>query len=86
MKRNKMSTRAESVFDGQKLKDLISERLNFKEINWRALIKSTSLKLAIPGLAIVAFLALWGGLASQVQTSPLAHESKNGNAAKFLAM
>ena len=64
-----MNTRVESMFDIEKLKNLIPERLNIKEFNWSTFVKDTSLKLAIPGLAIIIFLALWGSIASQIQTS-----------------
>ena len=57
------------MFDIEKLKNLIPERLNIKEFNWSTFVKDTSLKLAIPGLAIIIFLALWGSIASQIQTS-----------------
>jgi nitrate/nitrite transport system permease protein len=57
------------MFDIEKLKNLIPERLNIKEFNWSTFVKDTSLKLAIPGLAIIIFLVLWGSIASQIQTS-----------------
>ena len=57
------------MFDIEKLKNLIPERLNIKEFNWSTFVKDTSLKLAIPGLAIITFLALWGAIASQIETS-----------------
>lgn len=64
-----MSTRAESVFDVSKLKNLLSAPFNSKGFNWGILIKNFALQVGIPALAIVLFLALWGGIASHIQTS-----------------
>jgi nitrate/nitrite transport system permease protein len=69
MKENKMSTRVESVLDSRKLKNMLSASFNTKEFNWGGFLKNTTLKLAVPGLAIVIFLALWGSIAAQIQTS-----------------
>ena len=57
------------MFNIDKLKNLISEKINIKEFNWSGFVKDASLKLAIPGLAIIVFLGLWSGVASQIQTS-----------------
>ena len=58
-----------SVFDNSKLKKLASAPFNVKKINWGVFLKNTTLKLGVPGLAIVIFLALWGSVALQIQTS-----------------
>jgi len=39
------------------------------EINWDGLLKQTVHKLGVPLIAIGIFLALWSGIASQIQTS-----------------
>ena len=39
------------------------------EIDWDGLLKKTVNKLGVPLIAIVIFLAIWSGLASQIQTS-----------------
>ena len=39
------------------------------EIDWDGLLKKTVNKLGVPLIAIMIFLAIWSGLASQIQTS-----------------
>ncbi|MDH5328101.1 MAG: ABC transporter permease [Gammaproteobacteria bacterium] len=62
-----MSARAESVFDNIKLFNLIGSRLN--KIEFKSLAKTTAVNLGVPVMAVMVFLILWSGVASQIQTS-----------------
>ncbi|MEJ2142766.1 MAG: ABC transporter permease [Gammaproteobacteria bacterium] len=64
-----MSTRVESVFDNSKLKSLLYSSFNIKKVKWGIFFKNTTLKLGVPAMAIVLFLAIWGAIATQIQTS-----------------
>lgn len=64
-----MSTRAENVFNGLEISKHLSSKFNMSRINWSNLLKQGINKLAVPAIAIVIFLSVWAGLATQVQTS-----------------
>ena len=52
-----------------KIMKIISSVPKFDEINWNAVMNKMMHKIAVPALAIVIFLALWGTIASKIQTS-----------------
>ena len=64
-----MSARAESVMGGFGWKRFLSIGLRFKDINWSEQSRLMITKLVVPLVAIGIFLVLWGGIASQIQTS-----------------
>ena len=64
-----MSARAESIMAGFGWKRFLSSGLKLKDINWGEQLKSMVIKLGVPLVAIGMFLVLWGGIASQIQTS-----------------
>jgi len=64
-----MSARAESVMGGFGWKRFLSIGLRFKDINWSEQLRLMITKLGVPLVAVGIFLALWGGIASQIQTS-----------------
>jgi len=64
-----MSARAESVMGGFGWKRFLSIGLRFKDINWSEQLRLMITKLGVPLVAMGIFLVLWGGIASQIQTS-----------------
>lgn len=66
-----MSARAESIMGNIGWKRLLPlpSGFKFKNINWNEQFSLLITKLGVPLVAIGLFLAVWGGLASQVQTS-----------------
>ena len=65
----KMGTRAESVFGAPGISKRISNKFKMSDIKWNNLAKQGVSSLGVPFIAIAIFLTVWGGLASQVQTS-----------------
>ena len=64
-----MSARAESVMGNIGWKRLLPSEIKIKDINWNEQFRLMITRLGVPLVAIGMFLAVWGGLASQVQTS-----------------
>lgn len=64
-----MSTRAESVFAMPGIGKRLTNKFNIRDIKWSNFIRQVVYSLGVPVIAIALFLAIWGGLASQVQTS-----------------
>lgn len=64
-----MSARAESVMGNIGWKRLLPSGFKFRDINWNEQFRLLINKLGVPLVAMGLFLAIWGGLASQVQTS-----------------
>ena len=64
-----MSARAESVMGNFKWKRLLPTGFKFKDIDWNEQFRVMITKLGVPLVAIGIFLVLWGGVASQIQTS-----------------
>jgi len=64
-----MSVRAESVMGSFGWRRVLSIRFNFKDINWNEQFQLIITKLGVPLVAIGIFLALWGGVASHIETS-----------------
>lgn len=64
-----MSARAESVMGNIGWKRLLPSEIKIKDINWNEQFRLMITRLGVPLVAIGIFLAVWGGLASQVQTS-----------------
>ena len=64
-----MSARAESVMGNIGWKRLLPSEIKIKDINWNEQFRLMITRLGVPLVAIGLFLAVWGGLASQVQTS-----------------
>ena len=63
-----MNARVMSMIESKFMTKLLSLSKP-KKINWDSFIKQSTHKLGIPLMAMGLFLAIWGGLASQVQTS-----------------
>ena len=63
-----MNSRIMSMIDSKVMTKLLSLSKP-GEINWDGLLKQTVHKLGVPLIAIGIFLALWSGIASQIQTS-----------------
>ena len=63
-----MNVRVESMMGSKFMTKLLSISKPEK-INWDGLFKKTVHTIGIPLMAIGLFLAIWGGIASQVQTS-----------------
>lgn len=63
-----MNARVMSMIESKFMTKLLSLSKP-KKIKWDSFIKQSMHKLGIPLMAIGLFLAIWGGLASQVQTS-----------------
>ena len=64
----KVNTRVQNTM-ASKVMEKIASLANFKEIQWGSVATQSVNKLGIPLLAIVIFLGIWGGVASQIQTS-----------------
>ena len=64
-----MSARAESVMGSFGWKRFVSTGLRFKDIKWSEQLRLMITKLGVPVVAIAIFLVLWGGIATQIQTS-----------------
>jgi nitrate/nitrite transport system permease protein len=64
-----MSVRAESIMGNIGWKRLIPSGFKIKKINWGEKAKLMVTRLAVPLVAIGIFLALWGAIASQIETS-----------------
>ena len=64
-----MSARAESIMSGFGWKRFLSTGLKLKDINWSEQFRLMVARLGVPLVAIGIFLFLWGGIASQIQTS-----------------
>ena len=64
-----MSARAESIMSGFGWKRFMPSRLKLKDINWGEQFRLMIVKMGVPLVAIGIFLVLWGGIASQIQTS-----------------
>lgn len=66
-----MNTRKINIMElwGRKIIGKVSPVPDFNEVNWGSIFKSGVNKLGIPVLAILIFLAIWGAVASQIQTS-----------------
>ncbi len=64
-----MSVRAESIINSIGWKRLIPAGLKIKKINWAEQARLVITRLAVPLVAIGIFLALWGAIASQIETS-----------------
>ena len=64
-----MSARAESIMSGFGWKRFLSTGLKLKDINWSEMFRLMIARLGVPLVAIGIFLVLWGGIASQIQTS-----------------
>jgi nitrate/nitrite transport system permease protein len=64
-----MSARAESVMGNFKWRRLLPTGFKFKDIDWNEQFRIMITKLGVPVVAIGIFLVLWGGVASQIQTS-----------------
>ena len=63
-----MNARVMSMLESKFMAKLLSLSKP-KKINWDGLIKQSVHKLGVPLIAIGIFLSIWGGLASQIQTS-----------------
>lgn len=63
-----MNARVMSMIES-KFMTKLSSMSKLKKINWDSFIKQSMHKLGVPLMAMGLFLAIWGGLASQVQTS-----------------
>lgn len=63
-----MNTRVMSMMES-KIMNKLSSLSKPHEINWGGLLKQAVHNLGIPLLAVGIFLAVWGALASQIQTS-----------------
>ena len=68
-KGDEMSVRAESVFGNFRWKRFVPSEFKLKKINWHEQLRLVVTKLGVPLVAIGIFLALWGGIASQIETS-----------------
>lgn len=64
-----MSTRAESVMGSLRWKRLLPSGFKFKDINWNEQLRLIISRLGVPLVAFAIFLALWAGIATQIQTS-----------------
>ena len=64
-----MSVRAENIMSNFGWKRFFPSGLRLKDINWSEQFRLMLVKLGVPLVAIGMFLALWGGIASQIQTS-----------------
>jgi len=64
-----MSARAESVMGSIGWKRFLPPGFKLKDINWREQLRLMITRLGVPLVAIGIFLALWGGIATQIQTS-----------------
>lgn len=63
-----MNVRVESMIESKFMTKLLSLSKP-KEINWDNFFKNMVRKAGVPLIAIGIFLAIWGGVASQIQTS-----------------
>ena len=63
-----MNTRVMSVMESKVMTKLLSLSKS-KNINWDGVTKKAVNAIGIPLIAVGLFLAIWGGLASQIQTS-----------------
>ena len=64
-----MNARVENIMGSFRWKRLLPSGFKFKDINWNEQFRLMITRLGVPLVAIGMFLAVWGGLASQVQTS-----------------
>jgi len=64
-----MNTRVLTAIEGFGMSRLLPSFQNFKKIKWTEMFRESLIQLAAPALAIVIFLVIWGGVASQIQTS-----------------
>lgn len=64
-----MSVRAESIMGSIGWKRFIPSGFKFKKINWGEQLRLMITRLVVPLVAIGIFLALWGAIASQIETS-----------------
>ena len=64
-----MNARVLSAIEGFNMRRYLSSVEKIKDYKWVELPKTLFNHLGIPALAIVLFLSIWGGVASQIQTS-----------------
>jgi len=64
-----MNTRVLSTIEGFNMRRYLPSIKQLNAIKWAEIPKSLFNHLGIPALAIVLFLSIWGGVASQIQTS-----------------
>lgn len=64
-----MDTQLLSAIEGLRMNNAKDKLLQYKNINWPAMLLVLFNKLGIPLIAVAIFLGLWGSIAPQIQTS-----------------